>query len=124
MKITGSLIVCSAAALFTVGALLVNDGPDHGAAAPHAASGATAGTAAQIDIQDFAFTTVRVAPGGTVVVANHDGIEHTVSGANGAFETGAVPGGKAVSFAAPSAPATYQFVCAIHPSMTGQLIVG
>ena len=49
---------------------------------------------------------------------------HTVTAADGSFDSGQIPSGNAVSFVAPSAPGTYQFVCTIHPSMQGQLIVG
>jgi plastocyanin len=119
MRITGSLVVCSAAALFTAGALLLNEGPK--TAEPYNASSSAQ---AQIDIQGFAFSAAHVVPGGTVVVANRDAVEHTVSASNGAFVTGAVPAGHTVSFNAPTAPGTYQFVCAIHPSMKGQLVVG
>jgi plastocyanin len=120
MKITGSLIVCSAAALFTAGALLFDDGPTQ--TAPSYA--ATASDRAEIDIQDFAFSSLQVAPGTTVTVANRDSVDHTATSTNGAFDTGAVGAGHAVSFVAPAVPGTYQFVCAIHPSMVGQLVVG
>src|SRR5262245_47871576 len=60
MKITGSLLICSAAALFTAGALLFDDGP-----APAAPAAAVPGAAPQIDIRDFAFSPITVAPGAT-----------------------------------------------------------
>ncbi len=128
MNVTGSLLVCCAAACFTAGALIVNDDASGGSPgpAPAAASPGVNGTStqtAQIDIQGFAFSTIRVAPGATVLVANHDRVAHTASATGGAFDSGTIPGGQAISFIAPKTPGSYQFVCAIHPSMHGQLIV-
>jgi plastocyanin len=119
MKLTASLLVCSAAALFTAGALLL----DNGAPAPAPAYAATVSTGAQIDIQGFAFSSIQVAPGTTITVANRDSVDHTVTATGGAFDTGSIASGSAVTFVAPAAPGTYQFVCAIHPSMVGQLVV-
>ena len=65
-----------------------------------------------------------VAPGSSVVAANRDAEPHTVTAADGSFDSGPIGSGLAVSFAAPAAPGTYAFVCTIHPSMTGQLVVG
>ena len=117
MKLTGSLIVCAAAGLFTAGALLFDDAP--APAQPGAASGGT-----QIEISGFAFASSPVAPGSSVVAANRDAEPHTVTAADGSFDSGPIGSGLAVSFAAPAAPGTYAFVCTIHPSMTGQLVVG
>ena len=120
MKLTGSLIVCAAAGLFTAGALLFDDAP--APAQPSSSGAASAGT--QIEISGFAFASSPVAPGGSVVAANRDAEPHTVTAADGSFDSGSIGGGLAVSFTAPAAPGTYAFVCTIHPSMTGQLVVG
>ncbi len=81
------------------------------------------GAATQIEISGFAFASAPVAPGATVVAANRDAEPHTVTAIDGAFDSGQIATGNAVSFAAPSAPGTYEFVCTIHPSMSGQLVV-
>jgi plastocyanin len=76
---------------------------------------------AVLTISDFSFGAVSAAPGVTVEVANADGAPHTATGDG--FDSGTVDGGARGSFVAPSAPGTYEFFCAIHPSMRGQLTV-
>jgi plastocyanin len=80
-----------------------------------------AAASASLTIADFAFGTVSAAPGTTVVVINADGSPHTATGDG--FDTGSIDGGDGGSFVAPGAPGTYEFFCAIHPSMRGQLTV-
>ena len=121
MKVTGSLVVCCAAAIISIGALVAGVGgtpPASPTVVP------TTGPFGRLDIQKFAFSTLRVRPRETVLVANHDGVAHTVTAEDGAFDSGNVPGGKAVRFVAPDRPGTYEFICTIHPSMRGQLVVG
>ncbi len=131
MKLTGSLVVIAGAGLFTAGALVLNDGSSPASSAapgPSAAAEATgvagaAGAAPQIEISGFAFASTPVAPGTTVVAANRDAEPHTVTAVDGAFDSGQIATGNAVSFAAPPTPGTYEFVCTIHLSMSGQLVV-
>ena len=130
MKLTGSLVVIAGAGLFVAGALVLNDGSSPASsaapvapAAGEAAGAAETGAATQIEISGFAFASTPVAPGATVVAANRDAEPHTVTAIDGAFDSGQIATGNAVSFAAPSAPGTYEFVCTIHPSMSGQLVV-
>ncbi|MEO1060822.1 MAG: cupredoxin domain-containing protein [Actinomycetota bacterium] len=95
---------------------------DGDGAAPAPAAGAPA--EGSITIADFAFgAPIEIAAGGSVSVSNVDGAPHTVTAVDGSFDTGTVDGGGTGSFAAPGTPGTYEFFCAIHPSMTGQLIV-
>ena len=61
--------------------------------------------------------------GAAVEVSNADGTAHTLTARDGAFDTGAVDAGTTVAFTAPAAPGTYDYFCAIHPSMTGSLVV-
>lgn len=77
-----------------------------------------------ISIEGFAFSPPDAVAGGSpIAVTNLDGAEHTLTAVDGAFDTGSIGQGQSVSFAAPTAPGTYEFFCAIHPSMTGQLVV-
>jgi plastocyanin len=129
-RITGSLVVCAAAAAFTAGALLVNDDSSSSAsapaatAAPAAAPGAAKGAAAAtLTIEGFAFGSVAAKPGATVNVLNQDSAGHTVTATNKAFNTGTVKGKSSTAFAAPTAPGSYAFFCAIHPDMKGVLVV-
>jgi len=120
MKITGSLIVCSLAAAFTAGALIVV--PDPAPRAPIAAPTAP-GAPPQVSIQEYTFSAVTATPGATVVVVNADEEGHTVTSSDDLFDSGEVDSGTPGSFIAPSAPGVYAFECLIHPTMVGQLIV-
>ncbi|MEM9714540.1 MAG: cupredoxin domain-containing protein [Actinomycetota bacterium] len=103
-----------------------NPAPDQGDDDQPAEAAAPAGAPAEgsITIADFAFgSPIEIAAGGSVSVDNVDGAPHTVTAVDGSFDTGNLDGGASGSFSAPSAPGTYEFFCAIHPSMTGQLIV-
>jgi plastocyanin len=120
MNITGSLVVCVTATAFTATTLLVNPDPSPAPAAAPAAEGAAS---SEITISQFAFSNATVPAGATVTVTNLDGVEHTVTATDGTFDSGVVASTAAVAFVAPTAPGTYSFVCAIHPSMSGQLNV-
>jgi plastocyanin len=118
-RLTASLIVCAASGLFTAGALIVNPEPARTPAAPVASPSGTP----TLVIQDFAFGAITVSPGAVVSVSNLDGETHTVTADDGSFDQ-SVDGGGTASFAAPTTAGTYSYVCDIHPSMHGQLVVG
>jgi len=120
MKITGSLIVCSLAAAFTAGALIVDPNP-----APRAPNAAPTGPGvpSQVSIQDYTFSAVTVTPGATVTVVNADEESHTVTSSGGLFDSGEVGSATPGSFVAPGVPGVYAFECLIHPTMVGQLVV-
>lgn len=147
-KITGSLVVCLAAAAFTAGALVVNDdspNPTPAAAATAApasfanspgyagqpgttgvrAAGNGSGSAGPVVLQvrDFTFSPATARPGGSVVVQNRDGVAHTVTADRGQFDSGAVNPQGAATITAPTAPGSYRFTCVIHPQMSGTLVV-
>lgn len=141
--ITGSLLACAAGAAVFVGALVVDPAPDTPAAAPAVASPTTAPAAggygggdtagadapaaaapAQVQIADFTIASVAVAPGATIQVNNLDGVPHTFTANDGAFDSGTLGGGAAGTLVAPTAPGSYAVFCAIHPSMTATLTVG
>ena len=123
-RITGSLVVCAAAAAFTAGALIVNAADDASpvSAAPTSAAGASAASATVV-IKNFAFSRATVRPGATVTVTNRDGVSHTVTADANAFNTGPLKAGASVTLRAPTKPGTYTFFCAIHPDMKGTLVV-
>jgi plastocyanin len=151
LGLTASLLACVAGAGVAVGALTLEPSalpatapaaagthhsgataPGYGqAAAPQggAQGGANqnAGAAAQatLEVDNFQFSgQVRVAPGGTVTVINNDSAPHTATARDDSFNTGNIAAGATRSFTAPTEPGTYQFFCAVHPSMTGTLVVG
>ena len=117
-RLTITLGICAAAAAVTTGALFSQPAANT-AIFPTVVGTAPAG-APVLTIEGFAFSSPPVATGATVQVINLDGAPHTVSG--DAFDVGLDPGGTA-SFTAPAAPGTYSFVCFVHPTMTGQLVV-
>ena len=128
-RITGSLVVCLAAASFTAGALLfADDSPAANRGRPRAGRGRTCrrdctATPAVMTIADFGFSPLTVAPGATVTVTNVDGTPHTVTAVGGEFASGLIDPGASVAFVAPTQPGTYTFVCDFHPTMQGTLVV-
>lgn len=92
-------------------------------------SQASAGEVAQtsraktVKIAGFAFKpgTVTVSRGTTVTFSNSDSAPHTAT-RRGSFDTGRIgPGGaKSVKL---SRKGTFSYLCAIHPSMRGKIVV-
>ena len=76
-----------------------------------------------VSIQGFAFSpkTVSISVGDRVTWRNEDATAHTATD-SGKFDTGDIgPGGaKSVTF---NAAGTYSYICAIHPTMTGTVVV-
>lgn len=78
----------------------------------------------EITIQDFDFgTPLTVAAGASIEVTNADGVAHTWTSTDGVFDSGNLGGGDSFSFTFDEA-GVYDFVCLIHPSMTGSVTVG
>jgi plastocyanin len=133
-RVTGSVVVCAAAGLFTAGALFYQptDSDASGSAAPVAASGpyataagasgAATGATGALRISGFEYSPVTVTPGARVAVSNADTVTHTVTADGDAFDVTVRAKGSAV-LTAPSKPGTYRFTCAIHPEMHGVLVV-
>jgi plastocyanin len=76
-----------------------------------------------VAIQGFVFSpkVVSVNVGDTVTWRNDDGTVHTATD-SGRFDTGNIgPGAaKSVTF---NAAGTYSYICAVHPTMTGTVVV-
>ena len=121
-RMTGSLVVCVGAGLFTAGALLFGPGEDAPAPSATPVPGASAATSPTLGISGFKFASVTVKPGASVSIANRDGATHTVTADKGAFNTKVI-GKSTTALRAPTAPGTYTFFCAIHPEMRGTLTV-
>jgi len=77
---------------------------------------------AQVSISNFAFDphSLSVPVGSTVVWINRDDEPHTVTSA--AFTSQALDTDESFSFRFDS-PGTYVYRCAIHPQMTGTIVV-
>jgi plastocyanin len=135
LGITATLLICVAGAGIAVGALTLEPQPAPTAAPPAAATSggnsatgseggsATNAAGATLEINDFQFSAIRVAPGATVTVVNNDSAPHTATAEDGSFKTDTIPAGAKGSFTAPTETGSYPFFCAIHPRMTGTLIV-
>jgi plastocyanin len=81
---------------------------------------------AQVVIDNFAFSPreITVAPGTRVTWVNHDDVPHTATSSvkPRAFDSGALDTDDTFSFVF-KAPGTYDYFCAVHPHMTGKVIV-
>jgi plastocyanin len=75
-------------------------------------------------IDNFNFTppTITVAAGATVTWTNRDDVPHTVTANDRQFASGALDTDDHYSHRF-TAPGTYAYFCAVHPHMTGQVIV-
>jgi predicted lipoprotein with Yx(FWY)xxD motif len=79
----------------------------------------------QVTIQNFAFSpqTITVAPGTTVTWTNKDSQDHTVTSDSDAWpDSGNLATNKTFSHTFANA-GTYTYHCALHPYMTGKVIV-
>ena len=103
------------------------------AATPGAGAHAASAPAAPVSpatvvvlIEDFAFTppVVTVAAGTTVRWVNRDRVQHDVFGVlNASFLRAPILSqGEAFEYTFP-APGAYDYICSIHPDMTGQVVV-
>jgi plastocyanin len=96
-----------------------------GAATPAATPAATdAAEAPTVTMRDriFAPATVEIAAGTTVTWSNNDDSPHTVTSVDNLFDSGVIDEGGSFTFTFDEA-GTYDYFCAIHPEMTGTIIV-
>lgn len=128
--LAASLLVCSAVLGACGGNTTTStQAPPVSSAAPSGPSG-TARTSATptgqelLRIKDFAFSpgdlTVKV--GTTVTATNLDGATHTWTARDGAFDSHALAKGASFSFTF-NTPGSFRYVCSIHASMSGTVIV-
>jgi plastocyanin len=92
--------------------------------APSDAQAPSAAAGGQVTIQSFSFgpQTLTVSAGTTVTWTNDDSVTHTVTAADGSFNSGNLKPGDQFTYTF-SAPGTYSYHCSIHPFMTGQVVV-
>ena len=87
-------------------------------------SAEAAGPVTRAGMRNMVFTPARIEiqAGGTVEWTNNDPLAHTVTAADGSFDSGLIqPGGKwSRTF---TTPGTYDFGCTPHPFMKGVVIV-
>ena len=93
---------------------------------PGSASTASAGAASgAITISDSGFTpaSFRVAVGGTVTFANSGRAMHTVTAANGSFDSDMIRSGGSWAHTF-TTPGSFAYNCILHPTMRGTIEVG
>jgi plastocyanin len=78
----------------------------------------------EVKIGNFTFNPkqITVNVGDTVVWINHDDIPHTVASQTQAFRSKALDTDDKFSFTF-ATPGTYPYFCALHPQMTGTIVV-
>ena len=86
----------------------------------------SSGPVQEIVIDNFTFSpaTVTIAPGTRVVWINHDDVPHTATSTSKPkrFESGTLDTDDKFAQVF-TEPGTYNYFCAVHPKMTGQIIV-
>jgi plastocyanin len=87
-------------------------------------SGTARAEEAMVKISDFQFAPARltVKAGTTVTWRNNDDIPHTVTSTTRAFKSKALDTDDAFAFAF-TEPGSYEYVCSLHPHMTGTIVV-
>jgi len=88
------------------------------------ASVSAAPAADAVTIADFAFDapTITVPVGTTVTWTNTDGFAHSVASRDDSFKSDPLPTGQRFAHTF-DAPGTYAYICGIHPSMAGSVVV-
>lgn len=89
-----------------------------------AATTAPGATAETVEIADFAFAPAEltVSTGTPVTWTNADGVAHSIRAEDGSFESPDFDQGGTFSFVF-NEPGTYAYVCGIHDSMRGTVVV-
>jgi plastocyanin len=120
LLLTTSLVVLLALALVACAAPLATATPTMGATSGATPTAAAAGD--QVSISGFAFDpgTLNVAVGTTVTWTNNDAAAHTVVFAD--FQSGSMAKGDTYQHKFDTA-GTYAYVCGVHASMKGTVIV-
>jgi len=78
----------------------------------------------KVKIEQFAYAprSLTIAPGTTVVWINHDDAPHTVTGKDREFNSKGLDTDDTFEHRFDT-PGTYHYFCALHPHMTGEIIV-
>jgi plastocyanin len=122
------LILATGLALLAVrgGTAPAQDAPPGTGASPAASPGASpiAVQEVKVEIKDLAFSpqTIEVPVGTTVTWTNEDVTQHTVVSEDKLFGSEILQKGDTFSYTFDE-PGTYDYICSLHPSMKGQVIV-
>ena len=115
-------LAVSAAALAMLAFGACGGGGDDAEDEPAGGAGGAGGDA--VTIADFAFepADLEVEAGTTVTFTNEDGFAHTVTAKDKSFDSGNLAEGASFEHTFDE-PGTFDYLCAIHNSMTGSVIV-
>jgi plastocyanin len=122
------LILATGLALLAVrgGAAPAQDATPGTGASPAASPGASpiAVQEVKVEIKDLAFSpqTIEVPVGTTVTWTNEDVTQHTVVSEDKLFGSEILQKGDTFSYTFDE-PGTYDYICSLHPSMKGQVVV-
>jgi len=122
------LIAVIVAAVVTVGAAAFAVGrgvaSDSSTTSNTTAAASTAQQGTPVTIKDFAFSpeTVTVKVGSAITWTNGDGFAHSVKSADGSFVSQDLQEGQSFTTTF-TAPGTHAYICGIHNSMTGTVVV-
>jgi len=85
---------------------------------------AAADNTVTLEISNFVYSPeiVTVTAGTTVIWINHDDVPHTVTATEKAFRSPPLDAGDSFKFTF-TTPGDYLYFCALHPHMTGEVIV-
>jgi plastocyanin len=75
-----------------------------------------------IEALKYSPPTLEVKSGDTIVWRNKDPFPHTVTAENRSFDSGEIAADHSWKFTARQ-PGTYPYVCTLHPTMKGSLVV-
>jgi plastocyanin len=116
-------VVTIGAAAFALGRGVASDSSSATGGAGTPATAAPQG-ATPVAIKDFAFSpeTVMVKVGDAITWTNGDGFAHSVKSADGSFVSQDLQQGQTFTTTF-TAPGTHAYVCGIHNSMTGTVVV-
>lgn len=127
-EMEGTITVVGDAPAPSAGTTVESASPD-ASAAPTESPATDATTAptespAAVSIVDLAYepATIEVDPGATVTWVNDDGLPHTVTAREDDFNSGVMLTGDSFEQTFET-PGSYDYFCAIHPSMTGTVVV-
>ena len=121
-EMEGTITVVGDAPAATDGAVVGSPSPVEPASS--APADATATEPAAVSIVDLTFqpATIEVDAGATVTWTNDDSVPHTVTALADDFNSGVLMSGDSFSQTF-TTPGSYDYFCAIHPSMTGTVVV-
>jgi plastocyanin len=119
--IAGAAVVTAGCAAFAVAAAVSSD---DGSDTSTQTTGVQGVAGEPVQIVDFAFdpADLTVAVGATVTWTNEDPATHSVVDRGGAFASPDLASGASFSFRSDEA-GTFEYVCGIHPNMTGTVTV-